>query len=126
MCFIPRKKLNKIETDLAELTKIVKTQELTRLRKIKDDYNVQSELLKDIRFKVKTIKSVVNENTGLPELRIAYEVPVVCLEFDEEGKPIKNNFFYASNFLELISIEDMEKIQREIEKTQKANWTERT
>ena len=50
----------------------------------------------------------------------------VCLEFDEEGKPIKNNFFYASNFLELISIEDMEKIQREIEKTQKANWTERT
>ncbi len=121
MCFIPRKKLNKIEADVAELTNIVKTQELVRLRKVKDDYNLQLKLLQDIRFKVKSVKPGFNEETGLPTLKIVYEVPSVCLEFDEEGRPIKNDFFYASNFLDLISIEDMEKIQKEIDKIKGAN-----
>ena len=116
MCFLPRKKLNKIEADLAELASIVKTQELVRLRKVKDDYTVQQTLLQDVRLKVKSIKPGFDENTGLPTLKITYEVPSVRLEFDEEGTPIKNNFFYAINYLDLISIEDMERIQKEIGK----------
>lgn len=117
MCFIARKKLNKIENDVAELTKIVKTQELVRLRKANDDFKLQTELIKDIKFKVKSVKTIVNEYTGLPVIQIQYEIPVVNVEIDEEGNPIKNKFFYATNYLEMISFEDMERIQQELDKS---------
>lgn len=117
MCFIKRKELKKIQSDIAELTNIVKTQELVKLRKANDDFKLQTELLKDIKFKVKSVKTVVDDRTGLSAVRIQYEIPDVFVELDEEGRPLKNKFFYASNYLELISYEDMEKIQHELDKS---------
>lgn len=118
MCFVPRKKLNQIEAQIQELTKIVKTQELERLRHIRDMYNNQSNLVKDVKFRVKSVRTVLSETTGLPCVQVKYELPIINIELDDKGEPIKNDFFYAVNYLELISLEDMKLIMEEIANAQ--------
>ena len=62
---------------------------------------------------------VENEESLDKTIQVTYELPRINLTISEDGKISKNDFFYAINYLELISIEDMQKIQKFIETVKK-------
>ena len=101
-----------ILAQLNELTDLIKSDEFNRLKKDSDELKETKSLLSNIKFKVKDIKYYKDENF----VQIRYELPVINLTLDDQGNPSKNEFFYSSNRLEMISLEDMKKIQELLEK----------
>lgn len=92
--------------ELEELRQIVKTQELLKLRAENERLKERDKLISQISFKLKDATYLQEENCVL----VKYEIPAVKVTFDEDGKPLKNNLFYAINKLQLIPFEDMKKI----------------
>ena len=114
MSFVSKKELQKEIVDLKEqikqLEKIVINDELKYLREQKKLFDEQTELLKGVQFRVKDVKAIKNEITDETQIRIVYQLPVIILNVDDDGKPSKNDFFYSVNSLGLISLEDTEKL----------------
>ena len=75
-------------------------------------------LLSNIELKVKSIIEVPGEN-GSTDLRIIYEAPQIILKFDDNNEPYENNVFKSINMLNLISIDDMQKIVNAIKNRKK-------
>lgn len=115
MCFI-RKRLKHLETDLSELTRIVKNREYQELKRQSEDFETTKKLLENVKIDVKEIKTVLDQDTMDDVITIKYELPIVTIRFDENGDPYKNELFYSLNSLNLISYEDMEKIQKQLDK----------
>ena len=108
------KRLDKIQSTLDELKEIITTQELEKLRKDRDELHRLQSLLSNIKFKVKDINYFEEEHI----FQIRYELPLINLNLDENGEIMdKNEFFYSTNMLDLISVDDMKKIQEELAKT---------
>lgn len=101
-----------ILAQLQELTDLIKSEEFKRLKQDSDELNRIKALLPNIKFKVKDTTFFKEDNV----LQIRYELPVVRLQLDESGNPNKNEFFYSTNVLEMISLEDMKKIQDYLER----------
>ena len=74
------------------------------------------ELLNNIKIDVSDVKTILDQNTMEEVVEVKYSLPVVTLHFDENGEPYKNELFYALNALNLISLEDMDKIRIILEK----------
>lgn len=118
MCFLSKKtkkRLDEIQTSVDELTKIVKTQELERLRKESEELKNIKKLLSNIRLHVKKVEEVQDGDIQR-KVKIVYELPIVILKYDDNGKLIKNNFFYSINALDLISYDDMKRISKILER----------
>lgn len=96
-----------LKHELTELKEIVKTQELIKLRAENARLKEIEQLVGKVRFKVKSVAYAEEENKVL----VKYEIPNIKLDLDSENNPIKNDFFYSVNKLQLISFEDMKKIQ---------------
>lgn len=111
MCFI-RKRIKKLEDSITELTKIVKTREYNLLKEESKELHEIKELLDQVKIEVKDAKLVLDQDSMEEILTIQYQLPNISLRFDENGDPYKNNVFYAINALNLISLEDMEKIRK--------------
>ena len=105
---ITNKKLSK---QIQELSDFIKSNEYEELKKDSAELKRVKELLSHVKFKVKDIKFFEEGEENQPTVRIIYELPVIDLTIDENGEPSKNDFFYSSNMLEMISLEDMNKIQ---------------
>jgi hypothetical protein len=73
-------------------------------------YEEQNDLLSKITLNVKNAKIFLN-NDAQYGLNIEYEIPPIKIYFDDDGQMLKNERFYAINALDLISKEDMQKIQ---------------
>lgn len=116
MCFI-RKRLKHLESDLSELTRIVKNREYQELKRQSEEFNTVKNLLEQVKINVKEVKTVLDQDTMEDVVTVKYELPIVTVRFDENGDPLKNELFYALNTLNLISYEDMEKIQKALDKT---------
>lgn len=116
MCFI-RKRLKHLESDLSELTRIVKNREYQELKRQSEDFSTVKNLLEQVKINVKEVKTVLDQDTMEDVVTVKYELPIVTVRFDENGDPLKNELFYALNALNLISYEDMEKIQKVLDKT---------
>ena len=115
MCFGFKKKIAKLQASVDELTKIIKTRELVKLRRDSKELGELKELISHIKFKVKEVRAFEGEGISDSDkdvVRIIYQLPVIGLTIDDEGNPEKNDFFYATNMLDMISIEDMKKIQK--------------
>lgn len=97
---------------LEELTDFVKSKEYEKLKQDSEELKRIRELLSHIHFKVKEVQYYEENET----VQIRYELPVVNLKIDENGNPNKNDFFYSTNVLEMISFEDMEKIANYLER----------
>ena len=68
-------------------------------------------LLTHVKFKIKNTQVISNQETGKTNIVVTYELPRIVLELDENGNPNKNDFFYSTNMLDMISLEDMSKFQ---------------
>ena len=119
MCFVSRKRFKKLEADLAHLVDTVEGERVKKLTADSEKLTKTEELLSHIKFKVKSVQVVENQQTGRQSVIIQYELPKIILDIDENGKPNKNDFFYSSNILNMISLTDMKTIQDAIEKAQK-------
>ena len=102
-----KKQIEELNKKVDNLTKIIETNELNRLRAESAELKEIKALLSNVAFKVKNVQYFKQDNT----VQIRYELPVINLKIDEKGLPEKNNFFYSVNALNLINIEDMKRIQ---------------
>lgn len=111
-----KRTIDDLSNEVKKLNEIVVTDELKKLREIKRLYEEQTNLLSNVKFRVKSVK--LNEDLRL--MTIIYQLPIIQIELDEDGKPInKNPFFYSTNVLELVSNEDFDKIRETLLKAQK-------
>ena len=111
MCFI-RKRIKKLEDSISELTKIVKTREYNLLKEESKELHEIKDLLEQVKIEVKDVKLILDQDTMEEVLSVQYQLPSITLHFDENGDPYKNDLFYAINALNLISLEDMDKIRK--------------
>ena len=83
-------------------------------------YDEMIEYLKDIKIKVGKIELKI-DNHGQLFLKVNYEMPVQEIRFDDDNNIVENKMFKAINMLNLISFEDMRKIQVLLEEAQNEN-----
>ena len=111
--FISKKEKEKYENEIAalrhqvaDLTNIVKTQELIKLRTENARLKEKEELISKIRFRLKDVAYLKEEGFIL----VKYDVPFVKVPVNEDGEVQKNELFYAINKLQLLSLDDLKKI----------------
>jgi hypothetical protein len=105
------KQLNSIEEQVKHLTTHLESKEIQNLRKDSAELAQIKELLSHVHFKIKETRVVDNQETGRVSVVVSYELPRIVLDIDENGNPNKNDFFYSTNMLNMISLEDMSKFQ---------------
>ena len=74
-------------------------------------YDEMMALLKNITFTIDKIIPAVDD-LGNTKYCITYKSPTIIQEFDHEGNPIKNDFIYSINMLDLVLLEDLPKLQQ--------------
>ena len=105
------KQLNSIEEGVRHLTELLESNEIKQLRKDSKELSELKELLSHVKFKIKETRMVDSQETGETTVVVSYELPRIILTLDENGNPNKNEFFYSTNRLNMISLEDMSKFQ---------------
>ena len=108
-------KMAELKLELEDLKHIVKTQELMRLRAENARLKEKEELINKIRFKLKSVSYLEEED----KILCKYEIPPILVSIDSERNPIKNDMFFAINKLQIISFDDMKKIQNVIDNLKK-------
>lgn len=83
-------------------------------------YEEQKELIKTIKFRIKKANLFLN-NDGQIGVNVEYEIPPIKIYFDDDGQMLKNERFFAINSLDMISREDMQKIQLILEEAIERN-----
>lgn len=96
---------------LDELTDLIKSNEYEQLKKDSEELKQLKELLSHIHFKIKEVR--YNEENE--SIQVIYELPRIELKMDANDKLSRNDFFYSTNYLDMISIEDMRKFQEFVE-----------
>ena len=111
--FISRKQKEAYDNQIAELkheikdlTQIIKTQELLKLREENARLKEKEQLISKVRFKLKNIGYLEEEGVIL----VKYEIPPVKVYVNEEKEIQKNELFYAINKLQLLSLDDLKKV----------------
>lgn len=100
-----------IRENVDKLVALLESNEIKQLRKDSEELKKIKSLLAHIKFKIKDIKVMPNQETGRMNVVVTYELPRIILELDENGNPNRNDFFYSTNMLDMISLEDMSKFQ---------------
>ena len=108
----------KLEQKIDYLTALIESEEFKKLKKDSEELKQIKDFLKHIKFKVKDAR-IVNDDKGTSVV-INYELPRIVLTFDDNHNIIKNDFFYSTNMLNMISLEDMATCQDLIEKAKKS------
>ena len=101
--------------EVAELSQIIKTQELLRLRAENERLKEKETLISKVKFRLKDVAYLDEEDCVL----VKYEIPYAKVYFEANGQVKKNDFFYAINRLQLLSFDDMKKIQKVIDNVKK-------
>lgn len=118
MCFINKKlkkQIGDLQQNVEELTKIIKSQELVKLREDSKRLNNTDELLSNLHFKLKSVQLFDDPDTFSQNVRVSLEIPTIIVQIDRDGNVVKNDQLRAINLLDLISLEDTMKIQKKIE-----------
>lgn len=117
--FIPKKEFQQLKAEIAELSNLIKGEEFQKLKNDSKKLKELQELISHVKFKIKNISYFENQETNQKSIIVTYELPKVVLDLDENGNPNKNDFFYASNMLNMISFDDMMKFQDFLKKCKK-------
>ena len=118
MCFINKKlkkQIGDLQQNVEELTKIIKSQELVKLREESKRLNNTEELLSNLHLKLKNVQLFDDPDTFSQNVRVSLEIPAIIVKIDSDGNVVKNDQLRAINLLDLISLEDTMKIQKKIE-----------
>ena len=102
---------------LDELTELIKSEQFKQLQKDSEELKKLQSLLIPIKFKIKDVNYFEDEENGVVQIR--YELPTINLKIDDAGNPEKNEFFYSVNVLDMVSLEDMQKVQKLLERIKK-------
>lgn len=113
-----KQKIIDLEKKVDKLTALLESNEIKQLRKDSDELKKTKELLSHVKFKIKETRIVENQDNGNVSIIVTYEMPRIVLELDENGSPNKNDFFYSSNMLDMISLEDMSRFQDKLKAAQ--------
>jgi len=105
------KQLLAIEEKINHLVELVESEEYKKLKKDSEELAKTKSLLAHVKFKIKETRVVEDQETGEMSIIVTYELPRIVLKLDENGNPSKDEFFYSSNMLDMISLEDMSKFQ---------------
>ena len=100
--------------DIKDTKKIVEEIREASTKKITEKARKYDELisyLKNINFNIDKIIPAVDD-LGNTKYAITYKSPTIVQEFDHNGEPIRNDFIYSINMLNLVSIEDWSKLQQ--------------
>ena len=100
-----------LKHEIEDMRQIIKTQELLRLRDENAKLKEKEKLISKIRFKLKDVAYLQEEGIVL----VKYEIPFAKVPVNENGEILKNDFFYAINKLQLISLDDMKKVSAVID-----------
>lgn len=106
------KLLTELNAKLDHLTALLESGEVQQWKKDSEELKKTKELVSHVKFKIKDVRIVEDTDTGKQRVVVVYELPRVVLELDENGNPNKNDFFYSSNMLDMISLEDMSLFQK--------------
>lgn len=98
------KDIKSIKKDVEEINSKLTKETLEKAQK----YDELKELLQNICFDVEIVEGL--DDKGENQYTLLYKNPEVILNFDEYGDPIKNNFFYSMNMLDLLSYESTQKL----------------
>lgn len=104
--------------NVKKLVDLLESNEIKQLRKDSEELKTLKSLLAHVKFRIKDTRVVENQETGRTNVVVTYELPRVVLDLDENGKPNKNDFFYATNMLDMISLEDMSSFQNVLRNAQ--------
>ena len=99
------------QENVKKLVALLESNEVKQLRKDSEELKKLQALLAPIKFKIKNTQVGTNQDNGRTIVIVTYELPRIVLELDENGNPNKNEFFYSTNMLDMISLEDMSKFQ---------------
>ena len=105
----------RLRHEIADLTQIIKTQELIKLRAENAKLKEKEQLISKIRFQLKDVAYLEEDGIVL----VKYVIPNVKVPVNDKGEILKNDFFYAVNKLQLISFEDMKKISAVVDNIKK-------
>ena len=111
-----RKDIKEIKETVDKINNSIAKDTLQKLSKLEE----LEKNLSHISFKVKNIVEKYEED-GNKSLKIEYIVEPIKLVFDANGEMFFDNKFYSINMLNLISFDDMNKIQKAINKISKEN-----
>lgn len=119
MCFNKnlKKQMATLQESVARLQKSIETNELTRLREIQKQHMESEKSLVNVKLKVKNIKYLKQDR----QLVVTYEQPIIVLNIDDTGEPEPNKEFISINKLNLVSMDDMLRIQNELNKIKQNN-----
>lgn len=112
-----------IKKDILEEIKEVKIELQEFIGQNKRKINHYDEIMKhlgNIKIQVSKVNLVLNDK-GDYEVVISYKIPNQVVRFDDEGEIIENPRFIAINALDLISIKDMNEIQKMLMEAEKRN-----
>lgn len=107
-----RLQVAELQKTVDDLQKTLEVNELKRLRGIEKRYNETMSYLSNVKLKVKAVKYSEQDQT----IFITYDAPTVVLNVDDEGNIDTNRIFKSINMLDLISIDDMQMISKELNK----------
>ena len=99
-----RKDIQEIKQNVKLIKEDLTTETVEKARK----YDELKELLKEIYFDIETVESL--DYNGETQYEIIYKNPKVMLNFDEYGEPIKNDFLYSMNMLDLLTYDASSKL----------------
>ena len=118
--FSTRKTLVEMKDQITKIENLLESNEIKQLRKDSDELKTIKELLSHVKFKIKDVRPVENQQTGNMSVVVTYELPRIVLDLDEQGEPMsRNDFFYSTNKLNLISLEDMSKFNDVLRQAQR-------
>lgn len=106
-----KREFDQIKEEIGKLVALLESNEIQQLRKDSEELKNIKSLLSHVKFKIKHMQIMENQNTGNDSIVVTYELPRIVLDIDENGKPSKDEFFYSTNMLNMISLEDMSKFQ---------------
>lgn len=109
------KEIASLKHEIEDLRQIIKTQELIKLRAENARLKEKEQLISKVGFKLKNIAYLEEEGIIL----VRYEIPAVKVRVNENGEIQRNDFFYATNKLQLLSFSDMKKISAVVDNIKK-------
>lgn len=102
-----------LRKDVKQIKKIVEEMNNASSKIVNEKARKYDELmsyLKNINFNIDKIIPAVDD-FGKTKYAITYKSPTIIQEFDQIGNPIKNDFIFSINMLNLLSADDWSKLQ---------------
>ena len=102
--------------DIKEKVEFITNETINKAKK----YDQLVELLSKIKFKTEHTDFFLDEY-GKIGINVKYKINPIKIQFDDNNDVIKNETFYAINFLDLVPLEEQMIVMKKIEEAKNKN-----